>query len=461
MSETISAPTNSETRGTLTSQQVVELTKKLNYGTWRFQKTWNPMHIADAEGCYFTDGAGKRYLDLSAQLMCVNLGHKNPAVIRAIAEQAEALAYASPAYATEARAELSQLLLEVLPEGLTKFFFTTSGTEANEAAFKIARMYTGKTKIVARYRSYHGSTAASIAATGELRRWAMEPVGGKAQGFLFAPEVNCYKCPIKHTYPQCGIACAEYLEHIIRNESDVAAVIVEPVVGTNGVLVPPKEYMPMLRDICNRHDVLLIADEVMSGWGRTGEWFAMDNWGVKPDILVTAKGITSAYVPLGLCATTEKIAAYFDDHYFSHGHTYEAHPITLKPAVATIHEMQRLDLVKRAKRMGAYLEPKLRALETKHKSIGEVRGLGLFWALDLVRNRATKEAFNTMQDKVEGKPAMVDKVVADMLKRGVSVQGWVSHLVIAPPLIVEEKDLDFAVEALDGALAIADAEAAG
>jgi len=184
----------------------------------------------------------------------------------------------------------------------------------------------------------------------------------------------------------------------------------------------------------------------------------MDNWGVKPDILVTAKGITSAYVPLGLCATTEKIAAYFDDHYFSHGHTYEAHPLTLKPAVATIHEMQRLGLVQRAKKMGAWLEPKLRALGAKHQSVGEVRGLGLFWALDLVRNRTTKEAFNTMQDKVEGKPAVVDKVVAEMLKRGVAVQGWVSHLVIAPPLIVEEKDLEFAVEQLDGALGIADGE---
>ncbi|HEX4037530.1 MAG TPA: aminotransferase class III-fold pyridoxal phosphate-dependent enzyme [Acidobacteriaceae bacterium] len=452
MAETISAPQ------TMSSQEVVELTKKLNYGTWRFQKTWNPMHIADAEGCYFTDGSGKRYLDLSAQLMCVNLGHKNPAVIAAIAAQAQELAYASPAYATEARAELSKVLLEVLPQGLTKFFFTTSGTEANEAAFKIARMFTGKTKILARYRSYHGSTAGSIAATGEMRRWAMEPVGGKAQGFIFAPEVNCYKCPIRHTYPQCGIACAEYLEHMIRNESDVAAVIVEPVVGTNGVLVPPKEYMPMLRDICTRTGVLLIADEVMSGWGRTGAWFAMDNWGVKPDILVTAKGITSAYVPLGLCATTGEIAAFFDDHYFSHGHTYEAHPITLKPAVATIREMQRLGLVERAKKMGAHLEPKLRALQAKHVSIGEVRGLGLFWALDLVRNRTTKEPFNTMRDKVEGKPTVVDRVAAEMLKRGVSIQAWVSHLIVAPPLIVEEKDLDLAVEALDAALAVADAE---
>jgi taurine---2-oxoglutarate transaminase len=189
---------------TMTSQQVSEWTKKLNYGTWRYQKSWNPLHIVDAEGCYFTDGNGKRYLDFSAQLMCSNLGHKNQAVIRAIEEQAQKLAYIMPGYATDARVELSRLLLEVLPEGLNKFFFATSGTEANEAAFKIARMYTGKTKIIARYRSYHGSTMASIAATGDPRRWAMEP-GGKGQGFLFAPEVNCYKCPIRHTYPVRGL----------------------------------------------------------------------------------------------------------------------------------------------------------------------------------------------------------------------------------------------------------------
>ena len=455
MTETASA-----SRTALTSSQVVDLTRQLNYGTWRFQKGWHPVHMADAEGCYFTDGQGTRYLDLSAQLMCVNLGHKNPAVIAAIAEQAETLAFAGPAYATAARAELSQVLLEVLPPGLTKFFFATSGTEANEAAFKIARMYTGKTKILARYRSYHGSTSGSIAATGDPRRWAMEPVGGKGQGFVFAPEVNCYKCPIRHTYPECGIACVEYLEHMIRNESDVAAVIVEPVVGTNGVLVPPPEYMPRLREICTRHGVLLIADEVMSGWGRTGAWFAVDHWGVQPDILTTAKGITSAYVPLGLCATTAEIAQYFDDHYFAHGHTYEAHPITLKPAVATIREMQRLGLVERARRMGGYLEPKLRALAAKHPSVGDVRGLGLFWALDLVRNRATKEPFNTMRDKVEGKSLVVDRVAAEMMKRGVAIQAWVSHLVVAPPLIVEENDLDFGVEALDAALAIADGEVA-
>lgn len=444
------------TAPTLTTAQVVEWTKTLNYGTWRFQKGWNPLHVVGAEGCFFTDGAGKRYLDFSSQLMCVNLGHGNAAVIRAIEEQARKLPYALPGYATDTRAELSHLLLDVLPEGLVKFFFTTSGTEANEAAFKIARMYTGKTKIVARYRSYHGSTMASIGATGDPRRWAMEP-GGKGQGFIFAPEVNCYKCPIKHTYPGCNIACADYLEHMIVNESDVAAVVVEPVVGTNGVLVPPPEYMPRLRKICDRHNVLLIADEVMSGWGRTGEWFAMNHWNVKPDILVTAKGITSAYVPLGLCATTAKIAEYFDDHYFSHGHTYEAHPMTLAPAVATIREMQRLNLVNRAREVGVYLGEQLRRLYDKHVSVGEVRGLGMFWALELVKDRTTKEPFNSMADKVGGKPLVVDQVTAAMMKLGASVQGWISHIVVAPPLIITKDEINMGVAALDNALCVADA----
>jgi taurine---2-oxoglutarate transaminase len=440
----------------LTSSEVIALTKKHNYGTWRKQKNWNPAHLASADGCYFTDGNGKRFLDFSSQLMCMNLGHNNAAVIKSIQDQAATLAYAAPFYATTARAELSKLLLEVLPDGLTKFFFTTSGTDANEAAFKIARMYTGKTKIISRYRSYHGSTSSSVAATGDPRRWPMEP-GGKGQGVIFSPEVNCYKCPIRHTYPGCGIACADYLEHMIANEGDVAAVLVEPVVGTNGVLIPPPEYFPKLRRICDDHGVLLIADEVMSGWGRTGKWFAVNHWGVKPDILTTAKGITSAYVPLGLCATTEKIADFFEENYFAHGHTYEAHPMTLGPAVATIHEMQRLGLVERSNEMGAYLGEKLHALKAKHPAIGEVRGLGLFWAVELVTDQRAKTPFNSWQDKLDGKPMVVEQIAAKMLAKGVVMQAWMSHFVIAPPLIVERAQIDEAVSALDEALALADA----
>ena len=441
----------------LTSQEVVEITRATNYGTWRFQKSWNPLHIVDAKDCTITDGAGREYLDFSSQLMCSNIGHKNAAVIASIAKQAEELAYAMPGYATTCRAELSKLLLEVLPKGLNKFFFTTSGTDANEAAFKIARMYTGKSKILARYRSYHGSTSGSIAATGDPRRWAMEPVGGKQQGFIFAPEVNCYRCPIRHTYPGCGIACVDYIEHMIRNESDVAAILLEPIVGTNGVIVPPDEYMPKLRKVCDETGVLLIADEVMSGWGRSGKWFAMEHWGVTPDILTTAKGITSAYVPLGLCATNEKISAYFQDHYFAHGHTYEAHPMTLAPAVATIHEMRRLGLVERAAELAPYVEGKLRALKAKHPSVGDVRGKGLFWAVEIVRNRTTKEPFNTYSDKVSGKPLVVDQIAGKCMADGVIIQAWVSHFVIAPPLIVTTAEIDRGIDTLDKHLAIADA----
>jgi taurine--2-oxoglutarate transaminase len=433
----------------------VDITASYTYGTWRAQKGWKPLHVVDVEGCYFYDANGKKYLDLSAQLMCVTLGHKNRAVVEAIKNQAEQLAYIAPGYATSARAELSELLLQVLPQGLSKFFFTTSGTEANEAAFKIARMVTGKTKIISRYRSYHGSTMGSIAATGDPRRWAMEPAG-KIPDVIFAPEVHCYKCPIKHTYPGCGIACADYLEHMIENESNVAAVIVEPVVGTNGVLVPPPEYLPRLRQICDRHRVLLIADEVMSGWGRTGEWFAVNNWNVRPDILTTAKGITNAAIPLGLCATTAEIASYFQDHFFSHGHTYEAHPLTLAPAVAAIKEIRRMNLVARSREMGGYLGERLRGLMARHPSIGDIRGIGLFWAVDLVKDRSTRAPFNTMADKVAGTPLLVDKVTARTMADGVYISGWISHLVIAPPLIVGKEEIDEAVRVLDGALAIAD-----
>ena len=432
-----------------------ELTARYTYGTWRYQKGWKPLAVARAEGCYFWDTAGKRYLDLSSQLICSNLGHQNAAVAEAIVEQARTLAFISPAFTCEVRARLSQKLLEVVPRGLEKFFYTTSGTEANEAAIKIARLYTGKHKILARYTSYHGSTAGSIAATGDLRRWFVEPTG-KIPGVIFGPECHCYRCPIQHTYPACGLACVDYLVHMIDQEENVAAVLVEPIVGTNGVLVPPADYFPKLAAAAKKRGVLLIADEVMSGWGRTGRWFAVDHWGVLPDILTTAKGITSAMAPLGLVATTRAIADFFEDHFFAHGHTYEAHPLTLAPALAAIGEYRRLNLIERSAQMGELFGGKLRALAAQHPSVGEVRGLGLFWAVDLVKNRATKTPFNTPKDKVERKPLVVDQVTAAMMAHGVFVMGWVSHLVLAPPLIVTEAELDEAIAALDTALAIAD-----
>jgi taurine--2-oxoglutarate transaminase len=440
--------------------EVVEMTTKYTYGTWRFQKGWKPMHVVDAEGCYFFDIAGRKYLDFSSQLMCCTFGHKNKAIIDAICQQARTLPYIGPHVATDVRAELSKLLLEVLPKGLEKFFFATSGTEANEAAIKITRFYTGKYKMVSRYASYHGSTPGSIALTGDPRRWPIEPAG-KVEGVVFAPDCNCYRCPFKMEYPECGVMCAEYVDYMIKNEANVGAIFIEPVVGTNGILVPPKEYLPRLRQIADENGALFIVDEVMSAWGRTGTWFAVDHWNVKPDILTTAKGITGAYVPLGVTATTRKISDYFEDHHFTHGHTYEAHPMTLGPAIAAIKEFKRLDLNNRSRKMGEYLGKRLNELKEKHMSVGDVRGLGLFWAVELAKNRRTKEPFNTRAEKLTGKPLMVDRIAGEMMKHNVFVQSWINHLVIAPPLIITEREIDEGVNAIDEALKIPDQEAVG
>jgi taurine---2-oxoglutarate transaminase len=438
--------------------EIRKVVRETNYVTWRRQGGWDPLVVTRAEGSRFWDAAGTEYLDLSSQLIATNLGHGNARVAEAIASQAKSVAYAAPGFATEARARASLALLEVLPKGLNRLFFSTSGTEANEAALKIARAVTGRTKVVARHRSYHGSTAASISVTGDFRRRAIERVQ-RVPGTVFAPDCYCYRCPFGLTYPECGVACAEYVDHQLAREGDVAAMIVEPVVGTNGVLVPVPEYLPRIREITKKHDVLLIADEVMSGWGRVGEWFAVDHWKVRPDILTTAKGITGAQVPLGLTATTSEVHDAFRDTYFPHGHTYEAHPLTLAPAVAAIAEYRRLGLLEKSRTDGEYLLARLREVQARHRSVGEVRGMGLFAAVELVKNRSTREPFNTEDDKMAGRPLVVDQVTGAMMKEGVFCIGWVSHLLIAPPLIVTREELDHGLDVLDRALALADAKA--
>jgi len=440
-------------------EEIRRTVRSTNYVTWRRQGGWEPMVVTRAEGSTFWDGEGRAYLDFASQLIATNLGHGNAAVVQAIVDQARALPYAAPGFATEPRARLSQALDGVLPAGLRRYFFTTSGTEANEAALKIARVATGRPKVISRRRSYHGSTAASIAVTGDLRRIPVEPVQ-TVPGTVFAPDCYCYRCPFALTYPSCGVACADYVEDQIQQEGNVAAMIVEPVVGTNGVIVPVPEYLPKIREITRRHGVLLIADEVMSGWGRTGAWFAVDHFGVVPDILTTAKGITGAYVPLGLTATSESIYATFTDRYFPHGHTYEAHPMTLAPAVAAISEYRRLGLLERSRTEGEYLLRRLREMAARHPSVGDVRGLGLFAAVELVKDRRTKEPFNTPEDKLAGRPLVVDDVARAMLAEGVYVFGWVSHLLVAPPLIVTREELDRGLDVLDRALGVADARAA-
>ncbi|WP_243671366.1 aminotransferase class III-fold pyridoxal phosphate-dependent enzyme [Vulcanisaeta sp. JCM 16161] len=368
----------------MSGEDVSRVVREHLFGTWRRQRGWEPLNVVRADGVYFYDSQGRKYLDFSSQLVNVNLGYGNESVINAIKRQLETLQYISPAFATEARARAARALLEIMPEGLTKFFFSTSGTEANEAAVKIARLYKKPAyKIIVRYRSYHGSTLASISMTGDYRRWFVEP--HTMHGVVRVPEPYCYRCPLGLKYPECGLACVNYVDYVIKNEKNVAAILVEPITGTNGVVVPPKEYLPTLKKVAEENDVLFIADEVMTGWGRVGDWWAVNLWGVKPDVLTTAKGASASYVPIGITAVSKKIADYFEDEFFAHGHTFEAHPVSLAAIPAVIEEYRRLDLLSHVRAMGEYLAKRLEELKERHRSIGDVRVLAYSGQLNLLR----------------------------------------------------------------------------
>jgi taurine--2-oxoglutarate transaminase len=416
--------------------------------------------VNDAEGVYFYDEKGKAYIDFSSQLMCSNLGHKNKAVIEAIVRQAERLPYIVPSFANEATMAAVEALQTVMPEGVSRFFFSTSGTEANEAAIKMVRQACAPAyKVISRYRSYHGSTAASISLTGDPRRWYAEQARFTVQGVRFAPDCYCYRCPFELVYPKCGVQCAKFMEYMIREEGNVAAVIVEPIVGTNGRLIPPPEYYPMLRRMCDERNVLLIADEVMSAWFRTGTAFAIEHWGVIPDLITTAKGASAAYTPVAVTAASEKVAGFFEEEVFCHGHTYAFHPLSAAAIPAAISELKQLMASGLPQRVSAHLKRRLYELADKHLCVGDVRGIGHFWALELVKDRKTKEPFDTKADKFGAKALMTGRVAADAMQRGVYISPWYDTLVIAPPLIITEAQVDEALAVLDSSLEIADREA--
>jgi taurine--2-oxoglutarate transaminase len=428
------------------------------YGSWRAQKGRKPVYIKDAEGVYLYDTNDKRYLDFSSQLMCSNLGHKNQPIIDAIVKQAQKLPYVAPLFAQEAIDSAVEALVPEMPAGLDKFFFSTSGTEANEAALKILRQYKAPDyKVISRYHSYHGATVTGQSLTGDPRRWYSERARFIVEGVVFAPDAYCYRCPFSLTYGQCGIQCAEYVDYMIKEEGNVAAVFVEPVVGTNGRIVPPPEYFPILRRICDENDVLLVCDEVMSGWYRTGTTFAVDNWKVIPDIITTAKGCSNAYTPLGVTITSRKIADFFEETPLIHGHTYASHPLVLSAVAPSIAEFKKLMATGLPQRTAPHLEKRLFELQDRHECIGDARGIGHFWALEIVKNRQTKERFNTKADKFR-MPLMTDKMAAEALKLGVYMQAWYDTFIIAPPLIITEDQIDEGIEVLDKVLEIADNE---
>ncbi len=428
---------------------IERMDKEYVFGTWAFQKAYNPKQIVDAEGVYFTDADGNKFLDFSSQLMCSQLGHKNERINKAMNAQAEKFAFMAPGFTNEARAKLGKKLAEITPGNLKKTFFSPGGTEANEAAIMIARWFTGKHKIISRYNSYHGSTYVSAQMTAEQRRWATEH--GMA-GFLKAPAPYEYRTLFKN-----AMQTLDYIDEMMTHEGDqVAAVIAEPVVGSNGILVPPPDYMPELKRICEKHGALLIADEVMSGFGRCGEWFACDLWNMQPDIITMAKGITSAYLPLAATTVSEEIAAHFDENFFNIGHTYSGHPMTVACALETIQIYEDENIIAGVKEKGRYLMDKLCELKEQHPSVGDVRGVGLFCGVELVKNRETKEPFDDYDAKIKGKPSVLAQVGGKLMAEGVYVVPMINTLILAPPLIITEAQIDEGVAALDKALSWAD-----
>jgi taurine---2-oxoglutarate transaminase len=428
----------------LSGQTIVELTKKHTLFEWSAQGAVDPIPVAGAKGCWFWTPEGKRYLDFNSQLMCVNIGHGNERVIRAIAQQAETLAYANPFMATEARARLGRKLAGICPGDIEVFFFTNGGAEANENAIKIARQFTGRHKIMAFYRSYHGGTAGSITLTGDPRRWAAEP---GIPGVVHV--LNPYH-GIERGSDTAEVALARIEETIqLEGPDRIAGFILEPVTGTNGVLVPPEGFIQGIRDLCTKYGILMIADEVMSGFGRTGEWFSVDHWRVVPDLITMAKGLTSAYVPLGAVGMRRRIADHFTDKVFFGGLTYNSHPLACATALATLQVYEDDHLIENARRMGGMMKDLLAGLQAKHPSVGATRSIGLFGIVELVKNRQSMEPlapFNGTSEPMK----RLGKFFRD---EGLYTFVRMNYFFTNPPLTITEEEMRHGFDVIDRGLA--------
>ena len=442
----------------LPDKEILSLSKEHVFYTWSAQAKVNPIPVARAKGVYFWDVNDKRYLDFNSMTMCVNIGHGDVRVIKAMQEQAAELPYAAPGMTTKIRALASKAVADVTPQqALTKVLFTLGGADANENAMKIARGYTGRHKILTRYRSYHGATAGAMAATGDPRRIAWEP--NLMTGIVHFLDPYRYRSTFHRTTPDISEEefardYVNHLEEIIRYEGpeSIAAVMIESVTGTNGIIIPPQGYMQGVRDLCDKYGILMIADEVMSGFGRTGKWFAIEHWDVVPDIMTMAKGLTSAYAPLGAVAMKPEIAAAFNDTPFERGLTYTSHPISLAAAVANINVMREDKLIEHAAGMGPVLKRMLTDLGEAHPSVGEVRNIGLFGILELVKDRATKEPMAQWN----GSSPEMNALKKYCLDSGLFLYTHWHTVLIIPPLIITEKQLKDGFDVLDKALEITD-----
>ena len=439
---------------TMNAAALSQLNKEYTLFEWSAQNAINPIAVDHAQGVHFWDPDGKRYIDMNSMLMSVNIGHGDERVIRAIQEQAAKLTYVSPYMATEVRGRLGEMLAEITPKRLKKSFFTLGGAEANENAIKIARMVTGKHKIIARYRSYHGGTAGGMTLTGDPRRWASEP---GIPGVVRVMDPYQYRCRWCEGQDACNMNCLNHVEDTILFEGaqNIAAIIMEPVTGTNGIIIPPDGYMQGIRQLCDKYGILFIADEVMSGFGRTGEWFAVDHWGVEPDIMSVAKGLTSSYLPLGATIVSEEIAKYFDEKVLYAGLTYGGHAMGCAAAIACINVYKEDNLIARAKEMGKYLGEWHEKLKAKHPSVGQVRYIGMFSIIEVVKNRKTREPMAPFNAKASEMGAMgvINKFFRD---NGLYTFVRWNNILVNPPLIITKEELDEGMEIIDRALEIAD-----
>jgi taurine---2-oxoglutarate transaminase len=431
------------TTGAMSGAEIVALCRKHTFFEWSAQGAVDPIPMARAKGVYFWTPEGKRYIDFNSQLMCVNIGHGDERVIRAIRTQAEALAYANPFMATEVRGKLGEKLAALTPGDIDVFFFTNGGAEANENAIKIARAFTGRHKILARYRSYHGGTHGAMALTGDPRRWSTEP-GMPGVIHVLDPYHG-----VERGWDSAEASLA-MLDEIIQLEGahTIAAFFLETVSGTNGVLIPPDGYLQGVRDLCTKHGILMVCDEVMAGFGRTGEWFAVNHWNVVPDIMTMAKGLTSAYLPLGAVGMRRQVADHFRDKVFQGGLTYNSHPMACATALATIAVYEADDLVGNARRLGPVMEGLLSGLAGKHPLIGAPRNLGLFGIVELVRDRASRTPlapFGGTSDEMKRLSALFRELGLYTFTR------WHTFFT-NPPLCITEGELREGFEIIDTAL---------
>ena len=442
------------------TEEIVQDNLDYTLFSWSKQKGINPIAVKRAEGVYLYDYDDKRYLDFSSGLMNVNIGHGNQRVTTAVARQMQEVSYVTPSCVTRARGELGKKLASISPKGLNKTLFTIGGAEAIENAIKLARLYTGRHKIISRYRAYHGATYGAMTAGGDPRKLAHDVQ--QVPNVVHVEDPFCYHCPWGKQPDWCQRECVSHVERVIEFEGpgNVAAIIMEGESGSSGCIKYPPDYLPKIRAICDKYGILLISDEVMSGFGRTGKWFGMDNYDVVPDMIATAKGITAGYLPLGALIVSDKIAEQFDDQVLMLGLTYSAHPVCCAAGVEVLQIYEDEDLITNTVNMGRYIESRVEDMKLRHPSIGDFRNTGLLGCIELVKNRQTREPMAPFNAKPE-EMGVMNKVAAKLRELGMYTFVRWNYIFIAPPLSINKEQVDEGLAMIEEAVSIADGQVDG